>query len=74
MNIAAVTRSKLYLVLVLVSDAPSDSAGLNTHTVVLHFLPPLHLVCFKVFHKRLHEVFGSRPSGVLAAGVGQGSF
>lgn len=45
-----------------------------TYTAVLQFLPPLHLVCFIVFHKRLHEVFGSGSCGVLAAGVGQGSF
>lgn len=50
------------------------SLGWNTYTVVLNFLSPLHFVCFVVFHKSLHEVFGSWSSRVLAASIRQGSF
>lgn len=41
-----------------VSLITPGGSGLNTYTVVLQLLPPLHLVCFIVFHQRLHEVFG----------------
>lgn len=49
------------------------SSTVDTHAVVLQLLLPLHLVTLVVLHQSLHEVFGSRPAGVLAAGVRQGS-